>query len=141
MKSEFKINGKLKTNKNSAIKWLISHAQYHSWALIGMIVPAFANAALAALVPLLIGNAFEMLVQSMPKPDYKYLLWAATMIVVSQVGRAIGILIRNISAELIGQRMERNTRDELYVSLIGKNMSFHDTYTVGDVMARATNDV
>ncbi|HAJ05005.1 MAG TPA: ABC transporter ATP-binding protein [Chloroflexi bacterium] len=141
MKSEFKIKGKLKTNKNSAIKWLISHAQYHSWALIGMIVPAFANAALAALVPLLIGNAFEMLVQSMPKPDYKYLLWAATMIVVSQVGRAIGILIRNISAELIGQRMERNTRDELYVSLIGKNMSFHDTYTVGDVMARATNDV
>ena len=141
MKSEFKIKGKLKTNKNSAIKWLISHAQYHSWALIGMIVPAFANAALAALVPLLIGKAFEMLVQSMPKPDYKYLLWAATMIVVSQVGRAIGILIRNISAELIGQRMERNTRDELYVSLIGKNMSFHDTYTVGDVMARATNDV
>ena len=49
--------------------------------------------------------------------------------------------MRNISAEIIGQRMERDTRDELYSSLIGKSMTFHDTYAVGDVMARATNDV
>ncbi|MDF1514212.1 MAG: ABC transporter ATP-binding protein, partial [Anaerolineae bacterium] len=32
-------------------------------------------------------------------------------------------------------------RDELYISLIGKSMAFHDSYPTGDLMARATNDV
>jgi ATP-binding cassette subfamily B protein len=50
-------------------------------------------------------------------------------------------LMRNFSSEVIGQRLERDTRDELYASLIGKSMSFHDLQPTGDVMARATNDV
>ena len=32
-------------------------------------------------------------------------------------------------------------REELYVSLLGKSMTFHDLQPVGDTMARATNDV
>ena len=46
-----------------------------------------------------------------------------------------------MSAETLGQRLERDIRDELYVSLIGKSMAFHDSYPTGDLMARATNDV
>jgi ATP-binding cassette subfamily B protein len=49
--------------------------------------------------------------------------------------------VRNFSAEVLGQRLERDTRDELYASLIGKSMSFHDLQPTGDLMARATNDV
>ena len=41
----------------------------------------------------------------------------------------------------MGQRVERDTRDELYASLLGKSMQFHDRQSIGDVMARATNDV
>jgi ATP-binding cassette subfamily B protein len=37
--------------------------------------------------------------------------------------------------------MERDIREELYVSLLGKSMTFHNLQPVGDVMARATNDV
>jgi len=37
--------------------------------------------------------------------------------------------------------MEREIRDELYVSLLGKSMTFHNLQPVGDTMARATNDV
>jgi ATP-binding cassette subfamily B protein len=51
------------------------------------------------------------------------------------------MLGRNFSSEVIGQRIERDIRDELYVSLIGKSTSFHDMQPTGDVMARATNDV
>ena len=32
-------------------------------------------------------------------------------------------------------------RDELYVNLVGKSMSFYDNHVTGDLMARATNDV
>src|SRR5690606_30546461 len=36
---------------------------------------------------------------------------------------------------------ERDVRDELYASLLGKSMSFHDMQPVGEIMARVTNDV
>jgi len=48
---------------------------------------------------------------------------------------------RNYGFELLAQRMERNVREELYISLLGKSMTFHALQSVGDLMARATNDV
>jgi ATP-binding cassette, subfamily B, bacterial len=42
---------------------------------------------------------------------------------------------------VLAQKMEREIRDELYVSLLGKSMTFHNLQPVGDTMARATNDV
>lgn len=48
---------------------------------------------------------------------------------------------RNYANEIIAQRLERDTRDELYVSLLGKDQTFHGRQRIGDIMARATNDV
>ena len=48
---------------------------------------------------------------------------------------------RNFSAETVAQRLERDTRQELYASLLGKGMGFHDLRPTGEIMARATNDV
>ncbi|HOD44230.1 MAG TPA: ABC transporter ATP-binding protein, partial [Anaerolineaceae bacterium] len=41
----------------------------------------------------------------------------------------------------VAQRIEKNVRNELYTSLLGKSMTFHNLQPVGDTMARATNDV
>ena len=60
---------------------------------------------------------------------------------ISQVVRAILQFGRNFGAELLGQSVERDIRHELYVSLLGKSMTFHSLQPVGDTMARATNDV
>ncbi|MDX1616389.1 MAG: ABC transporter ATP-binding protein, partial [Candidatus Promineifilaceae bacterium] len=65
----------------------------------------------------------------------------ALAIVVSQAVRAGLQLGRNFSSEVIGLRLERDTREELYLSLLGKSMTFHDLRPVGDTMARVTNDV
>ncbi|MBO0882833.1 MAG: hypothetical protein J2P17_21365, partial [Mycobacterium sp.] len=46
-----------------------------------------------------------------------------------------------LSAALLAQRMERDARDELYVSLLGKSQTFHNRQRVGDLMARTANDV
>ena len=35
----------------------------------------------------------------------------------------------------------QRARDELYASLLGKSQAFHDRQRVGDIMARATDDV
>ena len=106
-----------------------------------MLLPSLGNGALASQIPLLIGIAFDALVNEQAISDYRRLLWVAAMVVVTQTGRSLVMLVRNFSAEVMGQRVERDSRDELYVSLIGKSMTFHDMHAVGDIMARATNDV
>jgi len=100
---------------------------------------ALGNAALAAVVPILIGQAFNLILNT--PSQAQGLLRIALIIAGSQALRGVLQFGRNFGAELIGQRMERDIRDELYVSLLGKSMTFHSLQPVGDTMARATNDV
>jgi len=104
-----------------------------------MIVGAIGNAALAAVVPVLTGNAFNAMLQ--PVPDTSVLVPLALIIGTSQVIRGALQLGRNFGAELLAQKMERAVRDELYLSLLAKSMTFHNLQPVGDTMARTTNDV
>src|SRR5256885_15664817 len=43
--------------------------------------------------------------------------------------------------ELLGKRFARDARAELYLSLLGKSQTFHNRQRVGDIMARAANDM
>jgi ATP-binding cassette, subfamily B, bacterial len=104
-----------------------------------MVVGAVGNAGLAAVVPVLTGNAFNAMLK--PVPDTSVLIPLALIICVSQVIRGALQLGRNFGAELLAQKLERDIRDELYLSLLGKSMTFHNLQPVGDTMARATNDV
>ncbi len=104
-----------------------------------LILGALGNAALAAVVPVLTGDAFNAMLK--PTPDISVLLPLALIIGFSQIIRGALQLGRNFGAELLAQKMERQVRDELYLSLLGKSMTFHNLQPVGDTMARATNDV
>lgn len=104
-----------------------------------MILGAIGNAALAAVVPVLTGDAFNAMLQ--PVPDTSVLVPLALIIGISQVIRGALQLGRNFGAELLAQKMERAVRDELYLSLLAKSMTFHNLQPVGDTMARTTNDV
>jgi len=104
-----------------------------------MVAGAIGNAALAAVVPVLTGDAFNAMLK--PVPDTSVLVPLALIIGVSQVIRGALQLGRNFGAELLAQKLERSVRDELYLSLLGKSMTFHNLQPVGDTMARTTNDV
>jgi len=125
--------------RNNAVSWIYSHASQHWGIIIILLVGAFGNAALAAVVPLLVGDAFNAMLQSIP--DTGVLLPLALIIGGTQILRGVLQLGRNFGAELLGQRLEREIRDEMYISLLGKSMTFHSLQPVGDTMARATNDV
>ncbi|MCP4417548.1 MAG: ABC transporter ATP-binding protein [Chloroflexi bacterium] len=104
-----------------------------------MFVGAFGNAALAALVPVLIGIAFDAALKS--PADMTTIGRVALGVILSQSVRAVLQLGRNFSSAVMGERLERDMREELYISLLGKSTTFHDSQPVGDTMARATNDV
>jgi len=137
--AEFTLPQRYKTNRRRPELWFFSHTRRYWYLWLVMFVGAFANAALASAVPVLIGRAFNAILAD--PPLVQVLLQIALLILASQLLRSVLQLMRNFGAELIGQRLERDVRDDLYVSLLGKSMTFHSLQPVGDTMARATNDV
>jgi ATP-binding cassette subfamily B protein len=137
--AEFTLHRKYTYDRTAPIKWIASHVRPYWWIVIMLVIGAIGNAALAAYVPVLTGDAFNAM--TLPKPDTSVLLPLAITIGLSQIIRGVLQLGRNFGAELLAQRMERDIRDELYLSLLGKSMTFHSLQPVGDTMARATNDV
>src|SRR3990172_9721155 len=137
--AEFTLPERYRADRRSPARWLFSHFSRY-WILgVMLVLGAASNGALAAVVPIQIGKAFEAILQTPPRTE---LLWGFVFIIlVSQMIRSGLQFARNFSAEILGQIFERNIREELYVSLLGKSMTFHALQSVGDTMARATNDV
>ena len=137
--AEFVLSKTRSSDRRTPLRWILSHVSRQRWLVIIAFIGAIGNAVLAAVVPVLVGMAFNNILAD--PPDISQLGRIALLIVGSQILRGILQLGRNFGAELIGQRVERDIRDELYVSLLGKSMTFHNLQPVGDTMARATNDV
>ncbi|MCJ7435408.1 MAG: ABC transporter ATP-binding protein/permease [Anaerolineales bacterium] len=137
--AEFTLYRKHTFDRTSAVRWVWSHARHYGWIIAMMVIGAVGNAGLAAVVPVLTGDAFTAMLK--PKPDTSVLIPLALIIGGSQILRGILQLGRNFGAELLAQHMECDIRDELYLSLLGKSMTFHSLQPVGDTMARSTNDV
>ena len=136
---EFSLAKQRQTRRSGPLAWIFSHVTRYWYLIISLFVGAIGNAALAALVPVYIGEAINVIrTDSTAIPALTRYAW---LIAGSQVVRSILQLGRNFSAELFSQRLERDIRNELYVSLLGKSMTFHNLQPVGDTMARATNDV
>ena len=137
--AEFTLSQRKPTDRGGPARWVFSHFVRHWYLGLVMLVGAIGNAALAAVVPVYIGAAFNLILDDPSR--LQELLRIAFLIAITQMVRSVLQLSRNFGAELIGQRLERDIRDELYVSLLGKSMTFHSLQPVGDTMARATNDV
>lgn len=89
-----------------------------------MLIGAFGNAALAAVVPVLIGFAFDAALES--PSNLRTIGLMALGVIIAAVVRAVLQLGRNFSSAVMGERLERDMRDELYVSLLGKSTAFHE---------------
>jgi ATP-binding cassette subfamily B protein len=137
--AEFTLTRHYTTDRRNPVRWVISYCLRYWWLVLIMFIGAVGNAALAAYIPVLTGDAFNAML-NVP-PETKVLLPLALLMGGSQIIRGILQLGRNFGAEFLAQRVERDVRDELYVSLLGKSMTFHTLQPVGDTMARATNDV
>jgi ATP-binding cassette subfamily B protein len=141
MSAEFVTQHGHDTDHRSPARFLWSHVKRQPWLLLAMLVGAFSNAALASALPYFTGLSFNALRADQTQAVMATILTYALAIIGSQLVRSVLQLMRNASAETFSQRMERDVRDELYASLLGKSMSFHDGKPVGEIMARVTNDV
>ncbi len=137
--AEFRIPEHYATDKRGPLRWIWSHAIRQWVFIIASLIGAFGNAAMMAVVPILTGEAFNIVLSG--NIDLKRLGQIALLMAGSQVLRGVLQLGRNYGFEFTAQRIEREVRYELYTNLLGKSMTFHNLQPVGDTMARATNDV
>ena len=140
MAAEFVAESTYKTNYSGPLRFILSHVRRHPLVAVLLVVGAAGNAALAAVVPKFLGLAFNAMTEA-EGGDLGYVALIGVAIIVSQIVRGVVQLARNFAAATFAQRIERDVRDELYASLLGKNMRFHDLMPVGEIMARVTNDV
>ncbi len=137
--SEFSFETKYTTNQKTPLLWILSHT-IHQWPYILMaLFGAMSNATLASIVPIFIGRAYNEITSI--NPSLAIIGQFALVIGISQALRGVLQFCRNFGFEIIAQQIERYVRQELYVNLLGKSMTFHNLQSVGELMARATNDV
>ena len=138
-KREFTPEGERKYDRAGPTRWLLSHVVRYWYFLLAMAITALAANYLMSYSRLLVGTAFDWVTG--PSPVLRDLGRIALVVMVTRLGTGLVGLAGNVSVELLAQRLERDCRDELYVSLLGKSLTFHGRQRVGDIMARATNDV
>jgi ATP-binding cassette, subfamily B, bacterial len=137
--AEFSFQSKYQSNHNKPGIWILSHTiRQWPWILLALF-GAISNAALASVVPIYIGRAFNEILT--PAPSMAIIGRFALILGLSQILRGFLQFSRNFGFEIIAQNIERFVRQELFVNLLGKSMTFHNLQSVGDLMARATNDV
>ena len=138
-KREFSVDDEHVYNRSGPVRWIISHLLRYPHLLISFLLAATLTNVLFSSVPRLIGLTFDEVLK--PDPSPSRLLSIALFILGLVIVRGLLDITNSWSVETLGQRLERDARDELYISLLGKSQTFHNRQRVGDIMARATNDV
>lgn len=136
---EFRLENQRQFDQRSPVRWIASQLR-HYWylPLLAVIAAGFNNFG-ASYIQLLIGRGFDLL--NTPGWTNRSLLLLALAVFGSAAVQGIFGLVRNSAFEFMAQRVERDSRDSLYASLLGKSQTFHNRQRIGDIMARATNDV
>lgn len=136
---EFRLENEYVYNRTSPVRWIISHVLRYPVLPLLVLGTAVLNNFGYSYIQVFIGRGFDVIVQ--PQWENAALATIAVGVFFSACIQGLLGLGRNYSNEFIAQRVERNAREELYVSLLGKSQTFHGRQRIGDVMARATNDV
>ena len=136
---EFRLENEKSFDRRGPVRWIASHLAQYPWLPLAAVLAAVVNNFAASYIQLLIGRGFDLL--NTPGWTNRSLLLLALTVFFSAAMQGLFGLARNSSFEFMAQRVERDGRDELYASLLGKSQTFHNRQRIGDIMARATNDV
>lgn len=138
--SEFTVPDAATYNRQTPFRWVVSHLTHlKGWVLL-FLITAFLTEFLNAMIPGYTGRAFDAVIANEADRLSSLQTIAITLLVIVIV-RGIVDFIARIGIEVLANSLQRNTREEMFISLLGKSQTFHNRQKVGDIMARATNDI
>jgi ATP-binding cassette subfamily B protein len=134
---EFIVKEAYAYDRSGTARWIWSHIwRYRGLVLLGLGLTV-ASLTSYSSAPVLIGRAAEEMI----KPGGGLLPQFALAV--------MGVLVLDglcngsayLCFETVAKRFAADARQELYASLLSKSQTFHNRQRVGDLMARATDDV
>ena len=138
-KREFRPENEYRFNRSGPVRWITSHVIRYPLFPLANILLAILNNWAYSYRQILIGRGSDLILT--PGWATSELLILALAVMASAMAQGLTGLLRNVSVEFLAQHVEQDARDELYVSLLGKSQTFHGQQRIGDIMARATDDV
>ena len=137
-RGEFTVADSYNYNHKGVRRWILSHVLRYRLLFLRSVLLFLVGWSAMAWVRVLIGQAARE-ITSPTRPDG--VLLAALAVLLASIIDSLSHLGGSLSITIIAQRLARDSREELYVSLLGKSQTFHDRQRVGDIMARANDDV
>jgi len=128
-----------KSRRKGSRSWIFTHI-FHGSNKLYIIIVFFTTilaANLSSVILVVIGNAISDFLIG----KQSTLIFYTLLILLLSTGTPVLRLINYMLREVIAQRLERDCRKEFYANLLGKSQSFHDQQKIGEIMARATDDV
>lgn len=138
-KREFTVADEYRYNWSGPIRWILSHTLRYKFHVCFFVAACIGNNIFAAAVSLYAGEAFNA-VTAKDTARTQLLMIALSILVIITLQGLCDIGAR-LLAEILSNRLTRDAREELYTSLLGKSQTFHNRQRVGDIMARASNDM
>ena len=135
---EFTIANEFQYDTRSPLRWLSSHILRYALLLFVFFATTAGMGATQSMAAVLVGRAFDTVVAG---AGSQALTVAALWVVAAYVGFGLFDIVNSLVIRVLAQRVERDARDELYLSLLSKSQTYHGRQRVGDLMARVTNDV
>lgn len=129
----------LKAKRKGTGRWVIKHIFYKSNKYL--MVLFFTLIILTSFFGSYIYVVFGKAIDTFPGGTSDQVVSYTFIVLFLGLGTPLAGLLARTFREIVAQRIERDVRREFYLSLLGKSQSFHDNQRIGDIMARATNDV
>jgi ATP-binding cassette subfamily B protein len=137
--TEFSVPEAPQYHHGGAARWILSHLWRDRWTTLLTAAMTILSYLLYSQAQLFIGRAANLLLS--PEATLEALATITAIVLGAFVLSSALDLGRSLAIEVLAQRLERDARAELYVSLLGKDQTFHDRQRVGNIMAMATDDM
>jgi len=139
IKREFTVADEYYYNQSSPVRWIVSHLLRYKHLAISFMLAVILTNTLYSAIPVLTGMAFNAVLAGATAQN-QLLKISLILLAVVVIGGGTDLSAR-FFPEMLGKRFARDARAELYTSLLGKSQTFHNRQRVGDIMARAANDM
>lgn len=120
-------------------QWILAHlfSKSNKYYIIIVLFTTILAANLTSASMIVLGMAISEIIDGNDSRLIFYVIILLILGISAPILRLFNFMVR----EILAQRLERATRKEFYTNLLGKSQSFHDKQKIGEIMARATNDV
>ncbi|HEY8599801.1 MAG TPA: ABC transporter ATP-binding protein [Thermomicrobiales bacterium] len=135
---EFTVADEYPYDRRSPGRWITAHVLRYPILPIIFIITTFGMAIFQSVAAVQIGRAFDAVAGGASRAQLSV---EALRIAGSYLIFGLSDIVNSISIRVLFLRIERDTREEIYLSLLGKSQTFLGQQRLGDLMARATNDV